>query len=174
MFYFGIVNKIEKYTITLQVLESCSCKLLKCSLGNITTPFEVNSRVYIEIEPQVNKLPKLKTIHLADFDMCPDCNKPHDVTNAQIMCDCWGMKLVKGSVKILGVEEKQYTYGPGVKLTMRLKDKEETYHAVLFGNSPFYLLATQLKVESFCFIKATVKDTNQENILLNVFAFDSM
>ena len=174
MFYFGIVHKIETRSITFQVLESCSSKLLKCSLGNlaIRTPVEVNSRVYVEIEPQVNQLPKLKTLHLSSFAMCSDCNKPCDLTSAQFMCDCWGKTIVKGSAKIVGHEEKQYTYGPGVKLTMKLKDKEEAYYAVLFANSPFYNIAKQLKVDNFCFIKATVKDSTNDNVLLNVFSFE--
>ena len=171
---FGYIHKLEANTVTLEVPSLCDSRLLKCHLNGIKTPLEVGLKVRFEAERRDNNLPKLTGICRAAFDTCTDCNKPYEITDAQVICECFGRKIIKGNLKITAKEERSYQYGPGIKLSMKLGNRIETYHAVIFSNSPFYDFAQELKVDDFCRVKGEIKEENYEHVLIRVFVFDTI
>ena len=172
---FGYIRKMEGNTLTLEVPSSYDNRLLKCYRNGLGTSLQISDRVSFETQRRDNNLPKLIYICLADFDKCQGCNKPFDLAESQVACGCYdgfGRNIVKGVVKITAKEERSYPYGPGFKLSMALRNGNDTYHTVIFPNSPFYDLAKEIPVDAFCGIKGEIKQQNDEHILIRVFVFD--
>ena len=83
---FGIISKLEVYTVTILIQGCCTIKLQKYFLGEIETPIEVGLKVYFVAEsvPKFH-LPKLAMLHAQDFDNCSECGKSNEISDAQVV-----------------------------------------------------------------------------------------
>ena len=177
---FALVHKLnlEENFLVLNVIGVCSSKLLKCFINDKeipTTPLRSGDRVKFDVnKPGAGGVPTITALSRQDFDMCPHCNYPQAVSDAQIMCnECAGLKrCVKDYVKIVTIEKKEYQYGPGVKLAMIPKsNQEDIIHAVVFKNSPFYEKVMEMNEGSTSYVKAEIIQHGAvpHNFLVNIF-----
>lgn len=83
---FGVVHKLDRYTITLAVQECAKVKLTKLLLCDDRTPLKIGMQVYFDVEVDGKTyLPKLALIRAQDFDNCSRCGKGQDFQFAQIV-----------------------------------------------------------------------------------------
>ena len=81
---FGVVHKLEPYTVTFVIYGCCTTKFQKVYLNGLTEPLELGMKVRYETEIATSsRLPKLATIRPEAFDNCKNCNISYKRSNTQ-------------------------------------------------------------------------------------------